>query len=211
MGRSALWGLVIGTALMTALLVFGLAMPSADAEGAPQIVGMLIAAGMFGVVLGGIPGTLVGLLVGATRRRSRRQALPPPPPMPPPPHLLPPPPPVNDRWSAMVGRCELAVRRVGAAVATVPASPARAWLERIAAQFAAELPDVRRIADLGRALGADQSHPVAERLNAAVHDFTSFEDEVGRVALQLLNQTSLDAVRTHLEVLEQQLPHLGNG
>jgi hypothetical protein len=29
------------------------------------------------------------------------------------------------------------------------------------------------------------------------------------VALQLLNQTSLDAVRAHLEVLEQQLPHLG--
>jgi hypothetical protein len=199
MGRAALWGLLIGTALMTALFMFGLALPSTP-DGVP-VLASLIASGMFGVVLGGIPGTLAGLVVGALRRRPHRP-LPPPPPVPP----L-----VNDRWSAMVGRCELAVHRVGAAVATVPASPARAWLERIAGQFAGELADVRRIADLGRALGADQTHPVTDRMNTAVRDFTSFEDEVGRVALQLLNQTSLDAVRTHLEVLERQLPHLGSG
>ena len=198
MGRSALWGLLIGTTLMTALIMFGL---SSGRDSDTMWAASFIASGMVGVVMGGIPGTLVGLLVGATRRRPRRQ-LPPPPP---------PPPQVNDRWSAMVGRCELSVHRVTAAVSTVPASPARAWLERIAAQFAAELPDVRRIADLGRALGAEQAHPVTNRLNTAVRDFTSFEDEVGRVALQLLNPTSLDSVRTHLEVLEQQLPHLGNG
>jgi hypothetical protein len=204
MGRAALWGLVIGTALMTTLVMFGLALPSSDDDDNVAVVASLIASGMFGVVLGGVPGTVVGLVIGALRRRPRPAIprLPPPPP---------PPPPANDRWSAMVGRCELAVHRVHAAVATVPASPARAWLERIAGQFAAELSDVRRIADLGRALGADQSHPVTDRLNTAVRDFTSFEDEVGRVALQLLNQASLDAVRAHLEVLEQQLPHLGNG
>ncbi|QQQ76053.1 hypothetical protein IOD16_34235 [Saccharothrix sp. 6-C] len=207
MGRSALWGLVIGTLLMSALLMSGLVLSSPDDATATSVVATLIASGMMGVVMGGVPGTLVGLVVGAIRHRSRPPALPPRPPTLLPP--LPPLPPVNDRWAAMVGRCELSVRRVAAAVTTVPPSPARAWLERIVAQFAAELPDVRRIADLGRALGADQAHPVAARLNTAVHDFTSFEDEVGRVALQLLNQTSLDAVRTHLEVLEQQLPHLG--
>lgn len=201
MARSALWGLVIGTALMTLLLMFGLALPSSDDD--VPVVASLIAAGMFGVVLGGAPGALVGLVIGALRRRPRPVM-----PLPPP---IPPLPPANDRWSAMVGRCELAVRRVSAAVATVPASPARAWLERIAGQFAGELSDVRRLADLGRALAADQSHPVTDRLTAAVRDFTAFEDEVGRVALQLLDQASLDAVRTHLEVLEQQLPHLGNG
>ncbi|GAB2995596.1 hypothetical protein [Saccharothrix stipae] len=200
MGRAALLGLLIGTALMTALIMFGIALPSsADDEPGPSVVVSLIASGMLGAVMGGVPGSLVGLVVGAVRRRNR-PVLPPPPP---------PPPSVNDRWSAMVGRCELAVRRVYAAVATVPTSPARDWLERIAAQFAGELGDVRRIADLGRALGADQHHPVTERLNVAVRDFTAFEDEVGRVALQLLDQTSLDAVRAHLEVLEQQLPHLG--
>ncbi|MFE9744737.1 hypothetical protein ACFYOT_07525 [Saccharothrix saharensis] len=210
MARSALWGLLIGTALMTVLILFGIALPASAADEADApVLASVIAAGIVGVVLGGVPGTVVGAVVGAVRRR--RTALPPPPPpmMFPPPPPPPPPPPLNDRWSAMVGRCELAVRRVHAAVAAVPPSPAREWLERIAGRFAAELPDVRRIADLGRALDADQHHPVADRLNAAVRDFTSFEDEVGRAALRLLNQSSLDAVRTDLEVLEQQLPHLG--
>ncbi|PSL54879.1 hypothetical protein B0I31_106399 [Saccharothrix carnea] len=207
MGRSALWGLLIGTALMTILIMFGLAVPSSDDDGDTMWAAAFVASGIVGVVMGGIPGTLIGLVVGAVRRR-RPAIAPPPMPMPFPPPL--PPPPLNDRWSAMVGRCELAVRRVHAAVATVPASPAREWLERIAARFAAELPDVRRLADLGRALDADHQHPVTDRLSAAVRDFTSFEDEVGRAALRLLNQTTLDAVRTDLEVLEQQLPHLGS-
>ncbi|MFI9007125.1 hypothetical protein ACIGNX_07845 [Actinosynnema sp. NPDC053489] len=202
MARAALWGLLIGTALMTALIMVGIALPASPDKPEASVVVSLMASGVVGVVLGGVPGTFVGLVVGAVRRR--RPALPPPPPP------LPPPPP-NDRWTAMVGRCELAVHRVSAAVATVPASPAREWLERIAAQFAAELPDVRRMADLGRALGAEQHHPVTARLSAAVRDFTSFEDEVGRVALRLLDPTSLDGVRTHLEVLEQQLPHLREG
>ncbi|MBB5806298.1 hypothetical protein F4560_006066 [Saccharothrix ecbatanensis] len=204
MGRAALLGFVIGTALMTVLLMVGLVSSTNDGSAASW-VGTLIASGMVGVVMGGIPGTLVGVVVGAVRRRSRPALplfVPPPPP-------LPPPPPPNDRWAAMVGRCELAVRRAHAAVATVPASPARDWLERIAGQFGGELTAVRRIADLARALGADQNHPASQRLSAAVRDFTSFEDEVGRVALQMLDQTSLDAVRSHLEVLEQQLPHLG--
>ncbi|MEU4739428.1 hypothetical protein AB0G02_03045 [Actinosynnema sp. NPDC023658] len=207
MGRAALWGLIIGTALMTALFMFGLALPSSPGnETGVSLAASFIASGMLGVVMGGVPGTLVGLVVGAVRRRPRPVLLPPPPVfVPPPPH------PVNDRWSAMVGRCELAVRRVHGAVGTVPPSPSREWLERIAGQFAGELSNVRRTADLGRALGAEQNHPVTERLAAAVRDFTSFEDEVGRVALQLLNQASLDTVRAHLEVLEQQLPHLGNG
>ncbi len=206
MGRSVLWGLLIGTALMTTLIMLGTTLSSPDDVTGVSIAASLVASGIVGVFLGGIPGTLIGLVVGVARRR--RPALPPPPP---PRSTLPPPPPVNDRWSAMAGRCELAVRRVGAAVATVPPSPARDWLERIAAQFAGELTDVRRMADLGRALDADRNHPVTQRLATAVRDFTSFEDEVGRVALQTLNHRSLDAVRAHLEVLEQQLPHLGNG
>ncbi|WP_033436642.1 hypothetical protein [Saccharothrix sp. NRRL B-16314] len=205
MGRAALWGFVIGSALMTTLLLVGLV--SSDDDPGGMWLASFIASGMVGVLMGGIPGTLIGLVVGAVRRRPRPVL----PPMPPPPLPPLPPPPVNDRWAAMVGRCELAVRRAHAAVATVPASPAREWLERIAGQFGGELPAVQRIADLGRALGADQNHPVAQRMSAAVRDFTSFEDEVGRVALQVLDRPTLDAVRTHLEVLEQQLPHLGHG
>ncbi|MFD1146872.1 hypothetical protein [Saccharothrix hoggarensis] len=206
MGRAALLGFLIGTVLMTVLIAAGVSTSDPDPRGVAELFGVFIASTIFGVVMGGLPGTLVGLVVGAVRRRGR-------PGLPPPPHLshpLPPPPPrANDRWSAMVGRCELSVQRVRAAVTTVPPSPARDWLERIAAQFDGELPGVRRIADLGRALAADQNHPVAHRLAAAVRDFTAFEDEVGRVALQVLDRPTLDAVRTHLEVLEQQLPHLG--
>ncbi|GAA1280062.1 hypothetical protein [Saccharothrix xinjiangensis] len=205
MGRSALWGLLIGWALMVVLLTAGITMSDADGVSTGEVMGTFIGSMIVGAPLGALPGTLIGVLVGAARRRPR--------PVPPPPfpaHLPPPPPPPNDRWAAMVSRCELSVRRVAAAVATVPPSPARDWLERIAAQFGGELGDVRRIAELGRALGADQQHPVAHRMSAAVRDFTAFEDEVGRVALQMFNQPSLERARVHLEVLEQQLPHLGN-
>lgn len=201
MGRSALWGLLIGWVLMTVLLTMSISLTDDEDARGVELIGHFIGASIVGAPLGGVPGVLVGVLVGAARRR-RQPVLPPPPP--------PPPVPVNDRWSAMVSRCELSVRRVAAAVATVPPSPGREWLERIAAQFGGELADVRRIADLGRALGADQNHPVAQRMSAAVRDFTAFEDEVGRVVLQMFSQPSLEKVRVHLEVLEQQLPHLGN-
>ncbi|MDR6596936.1 hypothetical protein ACFFSW_32840 [Saccharothrix longispora] len=206
MGRSALWGLLIGTVLMSVLFLFGFAIPTSVGESGASVAASLVASGILGVVMGGVPGTLIGLVVGAVRRP--RQALPPPRP----PQLLPPaPPPPNDRWSAMVARCELSVSRVRAAVNTIPPSPARQWFERIAAQFDGELADVRRMAHLGRALDGGQDHPVARRLAAAVRDFTAFEDEVGRVALRMFDQPSLEEARVHLEVLEQQLPNLGNG
>ncbi|HEX8864211.1 MAG TPA: hypothetical protein VF821_01020, partial [Lentzea sp.] len=100
-------------------------------------------------------------------------------------------------------------RRVAAAVQTVPKSPAKEWLERISEQLTKELDDVRGIAQLGRALGAvDRQHPVYQRLLKAAHDFKVFENEVGRVALQMFDHPELDAARTHLEVLEKQLPQL---
>ncbi|AXX33998.1 hypothetical protein APASM_6633 [Actinosynnema pretiosum subsp. pretiosum] len=101
------------------------------------------------------------------------------------------------------------MQRVAAAAATVPRSAGAEWLNRIVHQFAAELNDVRRIADLGRALEASaQDHPVSQRLAAAVKDFTAFEDEAGRVALKLVQQPDLASARVHLEMLEQQVPNL---
>ncbi|QUF02261.1 hypothetical protein KCV87_22550 [Actinosynnema pretiosum subsp. pretiosum] len=181
------------------------------------------------VLTGGVPGALVGLTIGTVRRRDSVTRLPPhpqwpapgaqrfpqPPPLMTPPLMTPPvaPPPARaasmDRWGAMVGRCELSVQRVAAAAATVPRSAGAEWLNRIVHQFAAELNDVRRIADLGRALEASaQDHPVSQRLAAAVKDFTAFEDEAGRVALKLVQQPDLASARVHLEMLEQQVPNL---
>ncbi|MBB5954767.1 hypothetical protein FHS29_001337 [Saccharothrix tamanrassetensis] len=211
MGRSVLTGLLIGTLAMAALIVVVSSVP--PSSWSESFVIDFFAVGFVSVLFGGVPGTLVGLVVGAVKQRSRRTALPhqpPPRPLPPPlPQHVPQPGP-TDRWAALAGRAELSVRRVHAVVATVPASPARTWMERIAAQFEAELANVWRIAELGRALGADQNHPVSQRLHAVVGDFTAFENEVGRVALQMFDQPSLDAARVHLELLEQQLPHLGD-
>ncbi|MEV0676541.1 hypothetical protein AB0I60_08455 [Actinosynnema sp. NPDC050436] len=210
MGRSVLAGLVIGTMVVAMFLM--LMMTGSPGGTSGSLPANVIAVGMVSVFLGGVPGTLIGVVVGLSKTR-RTRALPPPaliqpmllPPPPPPPPLV-----RRDRWAASVGRAELSVRRVYAVVDTVPPSPARDWMGRIAGQFEAELGNVRRIADLGRALDADGDHPVVQRLQAAVRDFTAFEGEVGSVALRMVDHTSLDAARVHLEVLEQQLPQLGH-
>ncbi|WP_433266001.1 hypothetical protein ACQPZF_39605 [Actinosynnema sp. CS-041913] len=196
MGRSVLAGLLIGTLAMAALIVVMMSVPTSDWSESFAID--FLAVSFVSVLTGGLPGSLVGLVVGALRIHIRRPAVPPPPP-----------PVVTDRWAALVARAELSVRRVHAVVETVPPSPVREWMERIAGQFAGESGNVRRIAELGRALDADHHHPVSLRLHSVVRDFTAFEDEVGRVALEMVDQPSLDAVRVHLEVLERQLPHLG--
>ncbi len=219
-----LGGLAGGTLLM--LLLFG----GVGITGVSGLIAALIVSG----VVGGLPGAVIGLSIGAVRRRDSVTRLPPHPqwpapgaqrfPQPPPPVVPPlmtpppvaPPPPARaasmDRWGAMVGRCELSVQRVAAAAATVPRSAGAEWLNRIVHQFAAELNDVRRIADLGRALEATaQDHPVSVRLAAAVKDFTAFEDEAGRVALKLVQQPDLASARVHLEMLEQQVPNLTLG
>ncbi len=211
MGRSVLLGLLIGTLAMASFLVLVLL-----ADGAPSSspIATLFALGFMSVAMGGVPGTLIGVVVGAVKK-SRRPAYPlPPPAYPPPAYPLPvaqpvPPPVATDRWAALVARAELSVGRVHSVVATVPPSSARDWMERIAAQFDGELVNLRRIADLGRALEAEREHPVTQRLHTAVADFTAFEDEVGRIALKMVDRTSLDSVRVDLEVLEQQLPQLG--
>ncbi|WP_157767942.1 hypothetical protein [Actinosynnema pretiosum] len=223
MSRWVLGGLAGGTLLM--LLLFG----GVGITGVSGLIAALIVSG----VVGGLPGAVIGLSIGAVRRRDSVTRLPPHPQWPapgaqrfpqPPPPVVPPlmtPPPVAppparaasmDRWGAMVGRCELSVQRVAAAAATVPRSAGAEWLNRIVHQFAAELNDVRRIADLGRALEATaQDHPVSVRLAAAVKDFTAFEDEAGRVALKLVQQPDLASARVHLEMLEQQVPNLTLG
>ena len=204
MGKSVLAGLAIGVAVMFTLFTLLLLTPSSY-EG--SIAASLLASLFVAIPVGGIPGTLLGLLVGAIRKSNQR-ALPPPPPAYPRPLYVPTTP--TDQWSSVVARCEESVRRVVAVVDTVPASPAKEWMSRIAGQFEAELEDVRGIARLARAMGAvDENHPASQRLFAAARDFAAFETEVGRVALKMFDRPELDRARTDLEFLEQQLPSLG--
>lgn len=205
MARSVLGGLAIGIAVMFTLFTLMLVAPSSESG---NVVASLLAALIVAVPLGGIPGTLLGLLVGSIRRSNQRVLLPPP--LPPQPRPLYVPATPADQWSKVVARCEESVRRVLAVVDTVPESPAKEWMSRIAAQFEAELDDVRGIARLARAMGAvDQNHPASQRLFAAARDFAAFEAEVGRVALKMFDRPELDRARTDLEFLEQQLPSLG--
>lgn len=204
--RSVLWGAGIGTFVMGGLFVL-IDMSVPDQDPAPFVVSLL-ALLMFAVVFGGIPGAIVGTGIGFLRRALDRpyrvmQAQVPPPLRPPYPQQP------YDMWSELVERCAGSTRRVAAAVQTVPNSPAKDWLQRISHQFLRELDDVRGIAQLGRALGAvDRQHPVYQRLLKAAHDFRQFENEVGRVALQMFDHPELDEARTHLEMLERQLPQL---
>jgi hypothetical protein len=201
MGRSVLGGLAIGTAVVFTLITVFLVIGS---DSNSSVAVSLLAALMVSVPLGGIPGLLMGTLTGYVRKSNQR-ALPPPPPRP----LYVPSTPA-DQWSAVVARCEESVRRVVAVVDSVPASPAKDWMSRIAAQFATELEDVRGIAKLARAMNAvDENHPASQRLFAAARDFAAFETEVGRVALKMFDRPELDRARTDLEFLEQQLPSLG--
>ncbi|SMC65684.1 hypothetical protein [Lentzea albidocapillata] len=200
--RSALWGAAIGTLLMGAFVTaVDLAVPSDKPPSSAfiTILAILVVAFMTGAIPGAVVGTGVGFI-----RRSVQQPRQMPRPMHPPVPQQP-----YDMWSDLVERCAASTRRVAAAVQTVPNSAAKDWLWRISGQLTKELDDVRGIAELGRALGAvDRQHPVYQRLLKATHDFHQFENEVGRVALQMFDHPELDEARTHLEVLEKQLPQL---
>ncbi|WP_330272244.1 hypothetical protein OG205_35445 [Lentzea sp. NBC_00516] len=204
--RSALWGAAIGTLLMGALVTFiDMTVPS-DKPPSSTII-TILAVMVVSFMIGAIPGAVVGTGIGFIRRsvqqpRQMPRQMPRPmhPPVPQQPY---------DMWSDLVERCAASTRRVAAAVQTVPKSAAKDWLERISEQLTRELDDVRGIAQLGRALGSvDRQHPIYQRLLRASHDFHQFENEVGRVALQMFDHPELDEARTHLEMLEKQLPQL---
>ena len=198
--RSGLWGAAIGTSLMGVFItIIDVSVPS---DRPSSIFVTILAILVLALTFGGVPGAVVGTGVGFVRRSVGR-------PRQPRPVHLPMPQQPYDMWSELVERCAESTRRVAAAVQTVPKSPAKDWLARISEQLTKELDDVRGIAQLGRALGAvDRQHPVYQRLVKAAHDFQQFENEVGRVALQMFDHPELDEARTHLEVLEKQLPQL---
>ncbi|PRY43462.1 hypothetical protein [Umezawaea tangerina] len=203
MGKRGGWvasGSVVGWILVTTLGVADTFDPAAA----------LPTAMVAGVFLGGLGGAFLGFMSCLIHESLTTPPAPPPPPRP-----AIPPWPVHavtgtvDLWGGLVLRCEASAGRVAAAVQTVPDSPAKAWMARIAFQLQQELVHVHNIARLARALGTtDRDHPALQRLLAATHDFAAFESEVGLVALKLLDNPELARSRTDLEFLEKQLPHL---
>lgn len=196
--RTTLIGMAIGTVLIGTFTIY---IQATNESSAKYSLATLVASTIaMTIIFGGLPGAAVGAGIGVLRRAARPQEKPVRLPFPQRPY---------DMWSEQVERCAESTRRVAAAVQTVPKSPAKDWLAKISDQLTRELDDVRGIAQLGRALGAvDRQHPVYQRLLKAAHDFQQFENEVGRVALQMFDHPELDEARTHLEVLERQLPQL---
>ncbi|MFS8097999.1 hypothetical protein LFM09_12730 [Lentzea alba] len=200
--RSALTGLATGVLIVGALTTF--VQLTSTTNDKYSFATLVLSTVFFTAVVGGVSGTIVGTGIGFIRRSLRPKQ-----PKQPKPVHVPFPQQPYDMWSEQVERCAESTRRVAAAVQAVPKSPAKDWLQRISEQLTKELDDVRGIAQLGRALGAvDRQHPVYQRLLKAAHDYKQFENEVGRVALQMFDHPELDAARTHLEVLEKQLPQL---
>ncbi|WNV90999.1 hypothetical protein [Umezawaea sp. Da 62-37] len=219
-GTSAALGAFIGTAIV-ALVFLG------QPEALPDDGGVVAQALLLGLIVGGPAGLFLGYLTSRIREVG---ATPPPPALPPAPRPYSPYPAQRphpaaqrpfpgwsthtatgnvDLWGGLVLQCEGSVGRVTAAVQTVPDSPVKEWMSRIAFQFQQELEHVRNIARLARALDATaRDHPALQRLLAAAHDFAAFESEVGMVALKVLDNPELARARTDLEFLEQQLPHL---
>ncbi len=161
------------------------------------------------VFLLGLPGLVIGLVVGQSHRNAfaRRAAAaayaPPPPPAPR----------VNDAWSRLLAGCEDPVRRSAAAVRDLPPSPARDWVWHIVAGMEAELPTARHLAETGRRLHPPRQprlteHPLWLRLREAGEAFAASERRVGEVVAQLVAQPDLNRVDDQLQLLEQQLPHL---
>ncbi|QTR01330.1 hypothetical protein J7S33_17905, partial [Saccharothrix algeriensis] len=75
MGRSVLLGLLIGTLAMASFMVLVLTASGTSSPDPSSLVDF-VAIGFVSVLLGGVPGTLVGLVVGAVRTRNRRPVLP---------------------------------------------------------------------------------------------------------------------------------------
>lgn len=197
--RTTLIGMAIGTVLVGTFTTYIQATSPSSAR--YELVTLIMSTIVMTIIFGGLPGAAIGAGIGAIRRAARPKEQRP--------VRLPLPQQPYDMWSEQVERCAESTRRVAAAVQTVPKSAARDWLAKISDQLTRELDDVRGIAQLGRALGAvDRQHPVYQRLLKAAHDFRQFENEVGRVALQMFDHPELDEARTHLEVLERQLPQL---
>lgn len=154
--RSLLGGVLYGSACAALLAVIALLV--GDPARNPwwlMLIGVVTCAAIFG----GIPGAIIGTIVGLVRRTPQPKIQ----------HT----PPV-DMWSLLVDRCADATRKVAAAATNEQ-------LRQIADELKKELDDVRGIALLGRSLGAvDPQHPVYRRLEAAAREFTAFEQEFVR-------------------------------
>lgn len=138
-------------------------------------------------------------------------------------------------WALSYQRCADSVTSFHAIVETLPTGPGRDWLADIGATLNDELGEALRLARLGDNLapggstgittpdprasqvygGVHSSTPpaatsqrIAELLRSAQQAFASTTDRAGAVALDLRRESEFTTVRTQLDMLAAQTPHL---
>lgn len=117
--------------------------------------------------------------------------------------------PVLDHWLHELQRCEQAVHRAAQAVDSVSSSTARLDLRSVVRRMDAELPNVRALVELGRALdagGRDEAARVLRQLDDAATRFTMIADQVLETVVDLVTAPDLDRVRQHVVTLREQFP-----
>lgn len=185
------------------------------AEGSPEIFTQLgpaapLAAIGYAAFLAGVPGALAGLVWSSARdslRRRRKAALPP----------APPDPLGGGVWRDAYDACAEHASRFRGVVDSVAAGAAHDWLADIAADVDDELRDAYALAELGQRVAPTSGHfvpgdgaplDIHRRLRAAEDRFAEAADDVGAVALSLLDDPDPARVKTQLEALRDVAPTL---
>jgi hypothetical protein len=201
-------GALLGYVLVVIIVAFNL---SGDHSVGDWVSTLTVGA----LVVGGVPGALFGVLVGAGLRRREaaghtvreiadrvhREAAEHP----------------DDLWARMYSECEAAVRRAGDAVALAPPCAATTWLAELHERMTQELAKAATVAKLGRLAFPDarrvpteaaRNHSAYQQLAAAGADFTAASTRITDIVAKLVRQPHLDQVSEDLRMLENELPSL---
>ncbi|MEJ8279403.1 hypothetical protein [Pseudonocardia spirodelae] len=119
----------------------------------------------------------------------------------------------GSRWSRAYAGCVGSVTAFHGVVRTVPDGPARDWLRDIGGNLDAELAEALRTARMGESLdgagpGSEVARTVGARLEVARTAFHDTAELAASIALDLRVDSGFDDVRSQLDLLAAQAPHL---
>jgi len=204
----------LGAIVMVAIAAGFAAGPGADAENgfAANFVGGLIVMMPIGAVLGGLLGLLgqfaarswlttpteaERLAAREAQSRAARMAAT---------GLT-----KGGRWARSYQACAASVAAFHKIVETLQASAGRDWFTTISATLDDELAEALRLARLGESLddaGGSTVQTVAELLDTAEKSFAETTGRAAAIALDLRDDSDFVQVRSQLDMLAEQAPHL---
>lgn len=119
----------------------------------------------------------------------------------------------GSRWARAYEGCVGSVTAFHGVVRTVPDGPAKDWLLGIGRRLDGELAQALRTARLGESVeigapGGDVARSVGAQLEVARTAFHDTTTHAASIALDLRTESNFEAVRSQLDVLAAQAPHL---